>query len=312
MVSALRGLAKKVARHAPGLKDLVAPPDAVQFVPPGHFYSPIPSLDEVKWDEHRLFDRSRELVGIELNEARQLELLNDFRRYYAELPFPEHKTAEYRYFYENEWYSYSDAIFLYCMLRNIRPRRIIEMGSGFSSCVTLDTNERFFQNRIECTFIEPHPERLLSLIRDEDHERIEIIQKRVQDVDVSRFLQLEKDDVLFVDSTHVSKIGSDVNYIFAEILPSLRQGVYVHFHDVFFPFEYPRNWIYEGRAFTEAYLLRAFLTFNNAYEIVFFNTFLEDLHRKEFIRDMPLCLRNEGASIWLRRVGDSSIADGSK
>lgn len=306
MGNALRGLAKRVARHTPGLKDLVKSRDTVRFVPPGHFYSPIPSLDEVKRDEHRLFERSRDLVGIELNEARQLELLNRFRRYYAELPFPEHKIAEYRYFYENPWYSYSDAIFLYCMLRHANPSRIIEVGSGFSSCVTLDTNERFFQNRIECTFIEPHPERLLSLIAREDQARIEIIEQRVQDVEVSRFLQLEKDDILFVDSTHVSKIGSDVNYIFEEILPSLQGGVYVHFHDIFFPFEYPPGWIYEGRAFTEAYLLRAFLSFNRAYEIVFFNTFLESLHREEFARDMPLCLRNEGGSIWLRRVDESS------
>jgi hypothetical protein len=300
--NALKVLAKRATRFAHSRRDSPATSDAFRFAPPGHFYSPIPSLDEVKRDEHRLFERERELAGIELNEARQLELLRRFRRYYAELPFPEHKTAEHRYFYENEWYSYSDAIFLYCMLRDVLPKRVIEVGSGFSSCVTLDTNERFFQNRIECTFIEPNPERLFALITEEDHGRVEIIQKCVQEVDVSHFLQLEKDDILFVDSSHVSKIGSDVNYLVEEILPSLHTGVYVHFHDVFFPFEYPLNWIYEGRAFNEAYLLRAFLAFNHAFEIVFFNTFLEHFHREEFVRHMPLCLRNEGGSIWLRRV----------
>jgi hypothetical protein len=303
MGTALKGLVRTVARRTPGLKQMVAAREALQFAPPGHYLSPIPSLEEVRRDEGRLFGHSRQLAGIELNEDGQLELLDRFQVYYAELPFPERRSAGYRYFYENPMYSYSDAIFLYCMLRHVRPRRIIEVGSGFSSCVTLDTNERFFQNRIACTFVEPFPKRLLSLITPEDRGRVEIVQKRVQDVETSRFMELEENDVLFIDSTHVSKIGSDVNHIFAEVLPSLREGVYVHLHDVFYPFEYPREWIYEGRAWTEAYLLRAFLTFNQAFEIVFFNTFLEHFHREEFSRHMPLCLRNEGGSIWIRRVG---------
>jgi hypothetical protein len=310
--AALKGLVKRVARGTPGVRGLVEARDALhdlgeardafRFAPPGHFLSPIPSLKDVRRDEERLFRRPNELAGIELNEARQLELLKRFRTYYAELPFPENQTSGYRYFFDNPMYSYSDAIFLYCMLRHLRPRRVIEVGSGYSSCVTLDTNERFFRNELACTFIEPAPAVLLSLITAEDRERVEIIEKRVQDVDVSKFMQLEENDVLFIDSTHVSKIGSDVNYIFSEVLPSLSRGVYVHFHDVFFPFEYPRDWIYQGRVWSEAYLLRAFLTFNSAFEIVLFNTYLEHFHREEFERHMPLCLRNEGASIWLRRV----------
>ena len=93
-----------------------------------------------------------------------------------------------------------------------------------------------------------------------------------------------------------------MNYISAEILPALCPGVYVHFHDIFYPFEYLKEWIYEGRAWTEAYVLRAFLTFNRAYEIVLFNTFLEHFHRDHFVRKMPLCLKMEGGSIWLRRI----------
>ena len=116
------------------------------------------------------------------------------------------------------------------------------------------------------------------------------------------FATLEENDILFIDSTHVAKIGSDVNYLFFEVLPRLRAGVYVHVHDIFHPFEYPRAWIYEGRAWTEAYMLRAFLTFNTAFEIVLFNTFLERFHRERFAHKMPLCLRNEGGSIWLRRT----------
>ncbi len=303
----LRTAVKRLARSLPGLGDILARRDqarqAPQFVPPGHFYSPIPSLDDIKRDHSRLFAvPPRSLPGIELNESRQLELLETFKSYYTDLPFTEHKTTGYRYFYENTYYSYSDAIFLYCMIRHLKPRRIIEVGSGYSSCAILDTNHRFLGGTIRCTFVEPYPDRLLSLLEEGDRSRIEIIQQRLQDVPLDRFKELNSHDMLFIDSTHVSKIGSDVNYILGDLLPSLNPGVYIHFHDVFYPFEYPPDWIYAGRNWTEAYLLRAFLAFNRTFEIVFFNTFLERFHRDTFLRHMPLCLRNEGGSIWLRRA----------
>ena len=105
----------------------------------------------------------------------------------------------------------------------------------------------------------------------------------------------------FVDSTHVGKIGSDVNYLFNEILPSLQPGVVVHVHDIFYPFEYPRYWIEEGRAWNEAYMLRCFLQYNSAFNILLWNHFLAQFHSAYFQEHMPLCLANTGASIWLRR-----------
>jgi predicted O-methyltransferase YrrM len=272
------------------------------FEPPGHFYSPIPALDDVRCDEQWIFPPvPRELPGIALDEARQLAMLDELQPYYDSQPFHAEKTQNLRYFFENPAYLYSDAIFLHCMIRHARPRRIIEVGSGYSSCVMLDTNELFFDNRIACTFVEPYPQLLRTLLRDDDLGRIELLGRRLQEITLDRFRALEANDILFIDSTHVAKIGSDVNHIFADILPILRPGVYVHFHDIFYPFEYPKEWIYEGRAWNEAYLLRAFLTFNRAYEIVLFNTFLERFHRDHFMRRMPLCLKNEGGSIWLRR-----------
>ncbi len=131
------------------------------------------------------------------------------------MPFRAQKTAGMRYYFENPAYSYSDAILLHCMLRHVRPKRIIEIGSGFSSCATLDTNEIFFDNAIATTFIEPFPALLLSLITEEDRKRITIIPRRLQDVDLAEFAQLEAGDILFIDSTHVSKVNSDVNRIFS-------------------------------------------------------------------------------------------------
>ena len=284
-------------------KELQTYRQAFKFVPPGHFYSPMPSQEDVHRDAVRLFGApSRSIPGIELNEAKQLALLEDIKRYYRELSFPVHKSHGRRYFYENPMYGYSDAIFLYGMIRHAHPKRIIEIGSGHSSCAMLDTIELHLDRQVECTFIEPYPDRLLSLLAPQDLRRVVILTERVQDVGLDPFLALDRNDILFIDSSHAMKIGSDVNYLLGEVLPRLRVGVYVHFHDIFYPFEYPAEWLAEGRAWNEAYALRAFLTFNETFEIVLFNTYLERFHRGIFERDMPLCLVNEGGSIWLRRV----------
>lgn len=281
---------------------LSAPIEDPPFAPSGHFYSPIPSLDEIAKDEPRIFAAPQpSIAGIDLNAAGQLALLNHFVEYYKEMPFQADTREGLRYCFENSAYSYSDAIMLYCMIRHLKPKRLIEAGSGHSSCVTLDTNEMFLGGSLETTFIEPYPQLLMSLIKDTDKERINIIPSRLQDVDLSVFDELQANDILFIDSTHVSKVNSDVNYIFFEILPRLASGVYIHFHDIFYPFEYPKAWIYEGRAWNEAYLLRSFLQYNSAFSVVLMNTFMDHFHKPFFAQNMPLCLCNPGGSIWIRK-----------
>ncbi len=274
----------------------------IQFVPPGHFYSPIPSLIEIKRDEPSIFGNiARNILGLELHEAEQLKLLDQFVAYYAEMPFQSQKCEGLRYYFENPAYSYSDAILLHCMIRHLKPKRIIEVGSGFSSCMTLDTNELFFGGSITTTYIEPYPELLMSLIKDIDKSALKIIPTRLQDVDLREFEALQANDILFIDSTHVSKINSDVNRIFFDILPRLSSGVHIHFHDIFYPFEYPKDWVYEGRAWNEMYLLRAFLQYNSAFRVVLMNTYMEHFHEPLFQEKMPLCLKNTGGSIWIRK-----------
>jgi hypothetical protein len=213
--------------------------------PPGHFYSPIPDVADIK--------------------------------------------------------SRAAAIFLHCMVRYSQPQQIIEVGSGFSSCVMLDTNELFFANRIQLTHIEPYPNLLYSLLRPGDRERVEILPQKLQEIPLERFQSLQAGDILFIDSTHVSKTGSDVNYLFFAILPSLAPGVYVHIHDIFYPFEYPAEWVYNGRAWNEAYLLRGFLQYNEVFSIQFFNTYLEQVYKSRFREKMPLCLKDPGGSLWLHK-----------
>ena len=272
------------------------------WVPPGHFYSPFPNLGELKRRENKIWgEPSDELKGISLDQEKQLLLIREFQKYYGAMPFKDHRQPGLRYYFANEFYSYADAIFLYSMINHLKPSRIVEVGSGFSSCVTLDTNERFFNNSIDCVFIEPYPERLLSVLNEEDKKKINLVPSGLQGVDLEVFTSLQANDILFIDSTHVSKAGSDVNHILFEILPSLNNGVYIHFHDIFYPFEYPKKWVYEGRAWNENYILRAFLLYNQAFQIVLFSHYLYLFHRDELKKSLPLCLKNPGGNIWITK-----------
>jgi len=270
--------------------------------PPGHYYSPIISVKEVKEREHEIWKGVNrvQIDGIEINTDEQLALIKEFRNYYSELPFGENKKEGLRYYFNNTYYCHTDAITLYSVIRHYRPKRIIEVGSGFSSAVMLDTKQ-YFVNDLELTFIEPYPDRLFSLLTEEDKMKSKVIVQYLQKVDASNFDQLGKNDILFIDSTHVSKTGSDVNYILFEILPRIKSGVLIHFHDVFYPFEYPKEWVSEGRNWNEDYLLRAFLLYNKSFEIKVFVDFLHR-HFKDIFSEMPLFYKNTGGSLWLQKL----------
>jgi hypothetical protein len=286
----------------PPAKGLKAELDSLKKpFPPGHFYSPIPNLQSIRQNHERIFNRNqKQIPGIDLREDQQLELLQRLLPFYKEQPFPENKSDEFRYYLSNTSYTYSDGLLLYAMIRMLAPKRIIEIGSGNSSALIMDVNQRYFQNSIACTFIEPYP-KLLREIADPLPGKSVLIEKELQNVPMETFMQLEANDILFIDSTHVTKTGSDVNIIFFEVLPAIKRNVFIHFHDIFFPFEYPENWVYEGFAWNEDYLLRAFLMYNTDFEIVLFNTYLEQFHTKWFEDNMPLCLKNRGGSLWIRK-----------
>ena len=278
------------------------PHEAWGFVPPGHYYSPIPDWAQVRADAARIFaEPRRSLPGLDMREEDQLALIETLSQYYATMPFKDEKTEGLRFHFANDSFTDCDAIFLHCMIRHLRPRRIVEIGSGYSSCVTLDTNELFCDGSIALTFIEPYPELLHKLLRPGDARRVTILPQRLQDVDASVFAGLAAGDILFVDSTHVSRIDSDVNRIVFEILPALAPGVHVHFHDMFWPFEYPRAWVEAGRAWNELYLLRAFLEFNQRFRVRLMSSFLAHFHDVFVRRKMPLCMRNSGGNLWLER-----------
>jgi hypothetical protein len=262
-------------------------------VTPVHFYQPIPdtqSLPETLWN------RPSELVGIDMNETMQLDLLRNcfskFRGEYNKLSV-EPPPGQKRPFHG------IDALLAYCMVRHFQPRLIIEVGSGFSSLVLGQAAAKSKNSTLIC--IDPFPGELLR--KGNSIPALQsLIETKVQDVDVEFFSQLESGDILFIDSSHTVKIGGDVNYLFLEVLPRLNPGVIVHVHDIFFPFEYRRDWVLdEFRFWTEQYLLQAFLTFNSEFEVLLASYYLSRYHEEHLRAAFPNLPRWVGGSFWMRR-----------
>lgn len=270
--------------------------------PPGHFHSPIPDLDEVRRDEAQVFGpEDRPLPGLERHDAAQWDLLAELVLRHGDVDFARHPSEGRRYYWDNQVFQYADAFALQAMLRKLWPRRWVEIGSGFSSAVLLDTLDRHPELPTRAVFVDPDPTRVNALLSDADRRRCEYRQQRVQEVPLSYFETLEQGDVLFVDSSHVSKLGSDVNWLFFEVVPRLRSGVYLHVHDIPPDFEYSRAWAYAGWAWNEAYLLRAFLMFNSAFRIVLHPAYLAARDPVSCQRMLPDC-PGVGTSLWLVRT----------
>jgi len=275
----------------------------LRYAPPGHYYSCIPDMKQVMARAEVLFRRDvKACPGVDLREAEQLQLLERMAGYYHEQPFGEDRTSGSRYYYPNGFFGIGDAIVLYALFRHFGPKRVIEIGSGFSSAAMLDTSERFLGGSVAFTFIEPYPDRLLDLLRPEDRATQTIVRRPVQEVSLDVFRALESGDVLFIDSSHVLKIGSDVQHIIFNVLPALNPGVLIHFHDVHWPFEYRRETVLKGKTWNEAYAVRAFLQFNHNYEILYFSPFMAEFHADLVRAALPLAVEDPGVSLWIRRV----------
>ena len=271
---------------------------------PGHFYSPIPNLRELDKLDDALWpaEPPSEIPGVELGTDRQLSTFTRIAALARDLDVHEQKTKPWRYYSDNVAYGIGDALTLHGMLQHIRPKRLIEVGSGHSSAMTLDTVELFLDWQTELTFVEPYPELLESLMQPGDPERVTIIPSPLQHVPPETFSTLQSGDVLFIDSTHVLKTGSDVAWLYGNVLPALNEGVLLHIHDIFYPFEYRKDWVMEGRAWSETYLVRAFLAFNTDFEIVLFNDWMAKFHIDRIEAELPAMLADTGGALWLRRA----------
>lgn len=272
-------------------------------VTPNHFYWPIPDTRRLP---ESLWTRRGEMPGVDLREDEQLKLLVKLAGFRAEYDaFPRKPTGDpSRFHLENERFCAVDAELYYAFIRLHRPRRIVEIGSGFSTLVAAEAVRRNAAEGAPCalTCIEPYPSPAL---RRGVPGVTEVIAAPVQEVPMSLFTGLGENDILFVDSTHVVKAGSDVQIEYLEIFPRLATGVLVQIHDIFLPMEYPRSWVVENKWFwNEQYLLQAFLAFNSAFRVRLMASLLHQRHSARLQASFGSYDPNLHlpASCWLQRV----------
>lgn len=276
-------------------------------VTPVHHTQPVPDTRDLG---PRIWSKPSELVGIDMRESEQLELLGSFvARFKAEydaLPRRPSPDGPRRFYMENPFFGPIDAEILHCMIRSERPKRIVEIGSGFSTLLAkqaLELNARDgFVGRVDS--YDPAPAGWLASIAG---EHVSINVSRAEDISLETFDRLSRGDILFIDSTHVVRIGGDVCYEILEVVPRLHEGVIVHFHDIFMPLEYPRDWVLRERLFwSEQYLLQAFLAFNDAFRVVWASSFMQARHLDKIaaaFASLDPGSSHTGGSFWIRRNG---------
>jgi len=227
------------------------------------FYSPLPDRERLP---AALWSGPGELPGVELNVDGGRALLREMAPFLAEFTPAVAQASNFRL--DNGTYETGDAETLFAMLRQFKPARVLELGSGTSSHIisaALRANDAD-GNRSTYRVFDPYPWQATEL---GPASGVEVVALGATDVPPSEYAALEPGDVLFVDTTHTVKTGGDVNHLLLEVVPRLPVGVIVHFHDIFLPYEYPREWVVDMRlAWAEQYLLQAFLAFNRQFEVL--------------------------------------------
>lgn len=262
-----------------------------------HFYEPIPDSRNLKPE---LWSQPHSLPGVEMNDPTQRHFLNSivprFQTELESLPL-DAPTAESPFYLRNGRFEGIDPLLAHCVVRHFRPRQIVEVGSGYS---TLLLAQAALQNG-DCAVhsIEPYPEEFLTRgVKG----LTSLLEAKVEEVDPAFFDRLESGDILFIDSSHVVRIGGDVNFLFLQVLPRLRPGVIVHVHDIFLPYEYQSKWVFELRRFwTEQYLLQAFLAFNSDFEVLVSTGHLKAHYFEQVQETFPTAAPWRGGSFWMRR-----------
>jgi Methyltransferase domain len=203
---------------------------------------------------------------------------------------------ESQYFLDNDWFRSVDAEVLYCVIRRFQPANVVEVGSGFSTrLMRRAIKEGKLTTRV--TSIDPHPNTSVQPYADE------YIRAAVEDLESAQLLDLlSPGDILSIDSSHTVKTGGDVPYLILEILPRLKPGVLIHIHDIFLPFDYPEEWVLEHWRWNEQYLLHAFLSFNETFEILWPASYVWAKHRSEVLRVIITASpAARPSSLWMRK-----------
>jgi predicted O-methyltransferase YrrM len=268
-------------------------------------YTPVPVVDpgDDPWS------RPASLVGVDIDLDAQLEFFDSaLAPYLAEFTPRQTQAADGEFYLWNGYYQGVDAEVLYAMMRHLKPKRVLELGSGFSTLVTATACARNASEGRPCELIAVDPEPRVSP-RVGGFARIDY--RRTESLPLERYLELGPGDVLFVDTSHAVKLGSEVNFLVLEVLPRLRPGVIVHFHDIFLPFEYPREFFERGTYLSEQYLLHAFLIDNPSYTILLAVQALCREHAAHLTKAIPSLAadrENYPSAFWLVRRGGAGAS----
>lgn len=238
-----------------------------------HFYDPIPDTSKL---DNNIWNQPREILGIDFNVEHHEFIIDEIiPKYINECNFsilvP---NVKHEYHFGNKFFESVDAEILHCIVRHYKPKQIIEIGSGYSTFITAKAkllNKEKDNIESKLISIEPYPNETIK----KGFPGLDImIEKPIQEVELSLFENLNANDILFIDSSHVIKIGNDVIFEYSEILPRLKSGVLIQIHDIFLPDDYPKQWVVnEHKFWTEQYLLQSFLTYNSEFEIIWASSF---------------------------------------
>lgn len=277
------------------------------FVDPGHFYSPIPNQEEVqKYLESDLFKRQEERVDKLLDYKAMRRLWENIA--HNTLDFPFENSPDFRYFARNSQFLYFDAAILSAIIAHLNPKRVVEIGCGYSSAAMFDTFERLDGAKLSSFIcIDPDMSRLEEL---DPPDFVVRHAAEVQSCDWQIFGDLAAGDLLFIDSSHVLKTGSDLHFEYMQVLPDLPKGCIVHIHDIFYPLEYPRNWLLkDSRAWNEVYLVDLMLSHGSDWEVLFFNHAMLEKEPEVFETAPSLWSRFRQFSVpaWQRELMAGSI-----
>jgi hypothetical protein len=283
------------------------PPEPIQSAHPnGHFYSPVVDPQSLVPEADTLWRPDPDVLGIDFNDASHLEILQqDFPAWFGAYEYPEHleESADLEQFYtQNSQFSWLDSRSLFVLLQKWQPRRVIEVGSGFSSLLIADVGRRLLDQPLDFTCIEPYPR---AFLKNNPPGISRLLEARVQDIPLEEFAALEAGDILFIDSSHVSKTGSDVNYLYFEVMPRLKPGVHVHIHDIFLPLEYPREWVLDdNRSWNEQYIVRALMLYSSGFKVSFGCNYAFWKYPAEVIKalNLPGGAGFGGGSFWITRM----------
>jgi len=262
-----------------------------------HYYDPLFNHSETN------FNNERNLAWIDFSIKWQLELLNSFN-YQEELKlFPLEKTNKLEFFYNNWSYPPGDSEFLYSIIRNKKPNKIIEIGSWNSTLMAINAiNKNKEENKTyNCKHICVEPYEMSWL----EKTWVQVIRKKLEYLDRNIFKELKENDILFIDSSHIIRPGWDVLTEYLEILPILNKWVIVHIHDIFTPYEYPKQWLKEWVSFwNEQYLLEAFLTNNSSFKIIWMMNYLNRIEKDLLESKFPILKSKPQSpwSLWLEKI----------